>query len=285
MELKIVYAIIISAALLTSSFVYSASAAVNVSGQVKNSSGSGISSARVSAEASGFHYHSTVANGSGQWSLSVDNGISYTIDTSKDGMNRDRETGIVGPASGISHTINTQTPITVKFKITSDEEFRALYGVSWRTVAKDRLFAVEPYFRGEHNIRFTDQVYYDFWDSADGTNMSSKYNEVRNELNWPAVTNGAKVLWTVTGESLSGDVCGVATDAGGQNQYPSSIVKNIASPPSTSQKCIMHEISHNYGLDDLFGNQWYDVMNKDTASNLNWMPSHDDLMQQRRGWN
>jgi hypothetical protein len=282
-KLVIMYSIIAGAILIASSatIMYDqALAAVAISGQTKTGT-NGLSYTRVSAEASGGHYHSTIADGFGFWTLNVDNSISYTVDASKFAYNRGRVTNVVGPQSGIAHNLALQTQYTIEFFIVADEEFRSLYGSSWQSTAKNKLYTAVGYFENQHNIKFKDQYYYTSWDSNDAvTDICDFVTEVTTDTGWNSGNRqGANVLWAISGQSLSGPT-GCANIPSGSGGYPASVVDNVASDMAF---VVMHELSHNYGLQHNTGT-WWDIMNTGSYPNKNWRPSNDDWMQSKRNW-
>lgn len=270
--------------------MYSAEAAT-ISGTVKFA-GSGLSGAKVTAEAISS-YVSTITASGGTWSMTTQDTPTYTVDGMKQSFTHVRVTGIVGSQSGIIHNLSTRSTITANYKIAADEEFRSLYGASWKTTAESKLLSSEPWFRDEHTISFAAIAYYDTWDSNDSPpNCDSMVNEARSETGWAGGTySGADILAVFTAQDIPGASACVNIIPTSGATHPSFITEQTT---SNLARTIMHEITHLYGFSHTLtctniipGIMATDASNNSCSASLyitNWVPADDTTLQNRRTW-
>ncbi|MFY9300207.1 MAG: carboxypeptidase-like regulatory domain-containing protein [Candidatus Nitrosotenuis sp.] len=260
--------------------------AATISGTVKYA-GSGLSGAKVTAEGPNS-YLTTITSGSGTWSLTTVDGTTYSVDGMKQSFTHARVTGISGSQSGITHNLSTRSTVNAEFKIVGDEEFRSLYGASWKTTAKDKLLSAEPWYKDEHTISFADVAYYDTWDSNDSPpSCNSMVNEAMSETGWSGGTySGAQVLAVFTAQTIPDANACVNTIPSSGGTHPAFITQHTT---SDLPRTIMHEISHLYGFSHAASctNIIPHIMASSCGSSYvkNWLPGDDDLLDgSRRTW-
>jgi hypothetical protein len=290
MQNKILFSFIVSFALLmiVTNPLYASAA----SGTVKYN-GVGISGAKVTFEQSGSVplYASTVTSSGGTWSYALGSGT-WQIDAMKSGFTHPQQSGVGSTQTGLIHNLSARSNTVAEFKIAGDDEFRNSFGTAWKTTAKSKLVTAEAYFKDEHSISFADVAYFDTWTSTT-TNCSIMLDEGKTQTGWSSGTySGAQVLALFTGTTLSGSTNGCVRlplpTIGGT--HPAFVVNAIS--VSDSPRRIMHEITHLYGFTHTLTCSTIvpSIMKTDSSEVscpnqlMNWTPTDDQTLENRRSW-
>lgn len=236
---------------------------ITLSGTVKNSSGTGISQAKVYIEGyktsgipSSVHVATTDVNG--VWSISsVKNGYTYTVDASKFNYDRDRwPNSITTSTPNINLVIDTQASKVLDIYMVADEEFRSQYPV-WQTTAWSKISSKQQaFYMDNFNLYFNKKYTYTTWNSPNGvTAAESLMSDAEGDTGWGGgVYQGADVMTILTRQtpfSCAGDLAAVGCGEvpGTSGQHPVSI-SNDAEAPNTTDT-VNHELAHNYGFNHI----------------------------------
>lgn len=265
-------------------------ASVTLSGTVENTSSMGLDDAKVTAEAGGSYEWERTA-GDGTWSMTADSGKTYKVDGMKTSYDRDRVSGVSGTTSGIDHELSSRSVVSAKFEIAADEEFRSLYGASWKSTAANKLFAAEPWFEEEHYMTFVDNYYYETWDSDDSEDdCGALQSELESETGWGGGTyHSSDILlgFTTTAMTYMGSGCNALADVPGMGgTHPVIISRHTTSDMA---RTIMHEITHTYGFSHIGSCSGIipHIMAPSCGGDYikNWTPDDDDTIENsRRTW-
>lgn len=239
---------------------------ITLSGTVKNSSGTGISGAKVYIEGyktsgtirSSTHVATTDVNGI--WSISsVKNTYIYTVHASKFTYDRDEwPNQITTSTSGINLVINPQASKSLDIYMVADEEFRNNYPV-WTSTAWSRISSQnQAFWMDNFNIIQNKKFTYSTWNSPNGvTSAESLMTNARTVTGWNSNQQGADVMTILTRQSpltCAGEnpAIGCGDVPGSSGQHPVSITDDAGAPNVTGT--VNHELIHNYGFNHISTN-------------------------------
>lgn len=239
---------------------------ITLSGTVKNSSGTGISGAKVYIE--GYKTSGTIrssthvatTDASGVWSIaSVKNTYIYTVHASKLSYDRDEwPNQITTSTSGINLVINSQAARNLDIYMVADEEFRSQYPV-WTTTAWSKISSKnQAFWMDNFNLIQNKKFTYSTWNSPNGvTSAESLMTNARTVTGWNSNPQGADVMTILTRQSpltCAGESpawgCGDVPPTSGQ--HPVSITDDVGAPDVTGT--VNHELIHNYGFNHISTN-------------------------------
>lgn len=261
----------------------------NITGNVK-SGGVNLNDAKATAERIG-EYKWDRTNTSGNYDLLTSTTNLYTVDSMKGGFTRDSDE-VAGGNTAPNQSLNTREQIiTVHFKIAHDGSTSVT-----ETEARNELLRAEPWFDEEHSIIFDEFQASESWTSAEVTSNDScdLLTELRSDIGWNSPTNdwdGADILFGVSDGKITGTAskaCANAPTEGGT--HPAAYV-DISGTSFARDRTVAHELSHNYGFEHMSScsNLIPSIMAVTDTQQcddyiINWQPSHDTTLENRRTW-
>lgn len=251
--------------------------ATHIEGQVTDGA-SVNTNAWITAESNG-NYAIDYQPSSGDYYLGL-NGATSTVSASKYGDERSVQTGVSSNANDIDFDINTRGKIHMRYVIATD-------GSISESTMRSHIQSAEDYFQEEHNINFLESSS-PTWTSGSDTTYASLSSNVQSDVNWSSISGDILIAFLddddLTCNGVAAYACTTLETTG--NNRPIII---IASDTPNFSRTIMHELSHSYGIDhdtSSCSSQVPSVMAISCGSDyiMNWNPSHDIDVENRRTW-
>lgn len=232
----------------------------------------------VTSESAG-NYAINYQPSSGDYSVGP-NGQTSTVSASKYGDEREVQTGITSSQSNVDFDIGSRTTYQLQYVLSVD-------GSISESTMRSHIQSAEDYFREEHNIDFVESSS-PTWGSETDVSYADLKDNVETDVDWGNITGDILIAF-LDDDDLT---------CGGESAYACTTVETssgsrpvivVASDSPDFPRSIMHEISHNYGMDHetfLCASLEPGIMGVSCGSDyiMNWRPAHDTVMENHRDW-
>lgn len=249
------------------------------------SGGSGLNDAKVTAERSGTYKYDRTDSSGNYDVLTTDTNL-YTVDSMKGGYTRDSDQ-VSGGNTAPNQFLSTRSDITVNFKIAYDDDTSVTV-----TEARNELVRAEPWFDEEHSIVFNEFSSSASWTSDQETSSDPCVvkGEAESDTSWDTGTySGSDILAAFSDGKMGANDAKACGDVPNSGATHPSIFVDIRTGDSSDirDRRVAHELTHNYGFSHLSCTGVVPSLMAVTCGSdyiINWTPSHDNTLENRRTW-
>ncbi len=254
-------------------------------------SGNGLDDTKVTFEKAGEYEWYDSSYSSGYYYEYLPTGSTgWTVSAMKDGYDRDVATN-VDQGDREDFDIDTRSDVTVQFKMAYD----TTTSVSL-SEARNELVRAEPWFEDEHGIVFNEWNSNSAWTSSgqSTTNCGSVLNHAVSDANWSSGNYGSADILAVFSDghmsSNSPKACGSQPTGGSSHPILYVDIRTSDSNYDRDRR-VAHELTHNYGMGHastctniIPGLMAVTDNNQCDEYMINWSPTNDSNLENRRGW-